>query len=115
VSVDHGFGVNKFFGDQSFSFSCAVLDNTIVKDGTVECKAGVATGTTFGTVMYRNPYFWVSSNEVGLFATPRDSGALVVTENSVAVGMVVRDAVKHTACLNICIVHLTSQPLAASC
>lgn len=105
VSVEHGFAVNKFFSDRSISLSRNLLERTVLKVGATVCKVGVASGTTFGKIVHASagkPLFWVSSKEIGLFATPGDSGALVVTEDNIAVGMVIKGTLKHTICLNIC-------------
>ena len=105
VSVAHGFAVNKFFADRSFSLSRNLLKQTVIQVGTTVCNVGVASGTTLGTIKYATPgkpLFWVSSKEVGIFATPGDSGALVVTEDNIAVGMVIEGTLEHTVCLNIC-------------
>ena len=106
LSVAHGFAVNKFLADRSFSLSVSLLLSTVIQLGTTVCKVGVASGTTFGTITYvtpGKPTFWVTSMEVGIFATPGDSGALVVTEDNIAIGMVIRGTLKHTICLNICV------------
>jgi hypothetical protein len=105
VSVAHGFAVNKFFADKSFTLSCNLLERMVIKVDTKVCKVGVASGTTFGTIKYitpGKPLFHVVTNEVGMFATPGDSGALVVTEDNIAVGMVIEGTLEHTVCLNIC-------------
>lgn len=105
VSVAHGFAVNKFFADRSFSLSLNLLEKTVIQVGTSVCKVGAASGTTLGTIKYASPgkpLFWVSTKEVGILATPGDSGALVVTEDNIAVGMVIKGTLEHTICLNIC-------------
>ena len=103
VSVAHGFAVNKLFADKSFTLSRELLHSTVIQVGTTVCKVGVASGTTLGTITLATPtYFLVSTKEVGIFATPGDSGALVVTEDNIAVGMVIEGTLEHTVCLNIC-------------
>lgn len=113
VSVEHGFAVNKFFAERSFSCSVKLLERTDIDVGAKVCKVGVASGTTFGKIVEASPgkpLFWVSSMEVGLFATPGDSGALVVTEDNTAVGMVIHGTLQHTICLNLCyLISITDQ------
>jgi hypothetical protein len=105
VSVAHGFAMNKFSANKSFSLPRELLEQTVIQVGTTVCNVGVASGTTFGTIKFATPgkpLFHVVTNEVGIFATPGDSGALVVTEDNIAVGMVIEGTLKHTICLNIC-------------